>query len=61
MFIDGYEAVLYTVNQGRGSFSIITTTYFYSAGRIGEFAKSDGRDDPEEDPDDHAECELRGL
>lgn len=39
----------------------ITTTNFYSAGRIGEFAKSDGREDPEEDSGDDAERDLRGL
>jgi hypothetical protein len=39
----------------------ITTTNFESAGRIGEFAKSDGREDGEADSDDEAELELRGL
>jgi len=39
----------------------ITTTNFYSAGRIGEFAKSDMREDPEEDSENDAERELRGL
>jgi hypothetical protein len=39
----------------------ITTTNFYSAGRIGEFAKSNGREDPEEDSEDDAERDLRGL
>jgi hypothetical protein len=38
----------------------ITTTNFYSAGRIGEFAKSDGREDPKEDSEDDAERDLRG-
>ena len=39
----------------------ITTTNFYSAGRIGEFAKSDGRDEVEEDAGYDAERDLRGL
>ncbi|KAF2430747.1 hypothetical protein EJ08DRAFT_679030 [Tothia fuscella] len=39
----------------------ITTTNFYSAGRISEFAKSDGREDPEEDLEDDTKRDLRGL
>lgn len=39
----------------------ITTTNFYSAGRIGEFAKSDGRDEVEVDAGYDAERDLRGL
>ena len=39
----------------------ITTTNFYSSGRIGEFAKSEGRDEVEEDAGYDAERDLRGL
>lgn len=39
----------------------ITTTNFYNAGRIGEFAKSDGREDPEEGSEDEFERDFERI
>ena len=39
----------------------ITTINFYSAGRIGEFAKSDEREDFEKDSEDDVERDLKRL
>jgi hypothetical protein len=60
VFMHGDGAQSYTLNQ-RGRFvqHRITTKNFDSAGRIGDFAKYDGRDDGK--AEDEAERELRGL